>query len=143
MSSNEVKNITPLMIADGDKKIRHVFIRDYVINCMIGIHSHEKEKEQRVRINVDLAVFEGVGPIDDSIQNVICYEKLANGIEDTIRKGHVNLVETLAEKIVIMCLDKKEVNSARVRVEKLDILENAASVGVEIERFNLARHVSR
>ena len=143
MSLNEVRKITPLRIADGGKKIRHVFIRDYILNCMIGIHSHEKAKEQRVRINVDLAVSEAVEPIDDSIQNVICYEKLANGIEHTIRKGHVNLVETLAEKIVIMCLDKKEVNSARVRVEKLDILENAESVGVEIERFNSDSHISK
>ena len=35
-----------------------------------------------------------------------------------------------------MCLKKSEVSSARVRVEKLDIIDCAESVGVEIERFN-------
>jgi len=136
MALNPVNKVTPLRIADADSKVRHVFIRDFLIDCSIGIYSHEKEHEQRVRINVDLAVTEGDKPIDDNIQNVICYEQLAIGIESIIAQGHVNLVETLAEKIAAMCLQEREVLSARVRVEKLDILESAESVGVEIERFN-------
>ena len=42
----------------------------------------------------------------------------------------------MAEDIAAMCLEDPRVRSVRVRVEKLDILENAESVGVEIERFN-------
>jgi len=136
MTMNPVKNVTPLRIADAGSNVRHVFIRDFLVDCSIGIYSHEKEHEQRVRINVDLAVAEGENPIDDNIQNVICYEQLAIGIEAIIAEGHVNLVETLAEKIASMCLQQHEVLSARVRVEKLDILKSAESVGVEIERFN-------
>ncbi|MHA1598894.1 MAG: dihydroneopterin aldolase, partial [Alphaproteobacteria bacterium] len=45
-------------------------------------------------------------------------------------------VETLAEDIAAMCLDDARVRSARVRVEKLDVFVEVASVGVEIERFN-------
>jgi dihydroneopterin aldolase len=33
-----------------------------------------------------------------------------------------------------MCLDDGRVRSVRVRVEKLDVFTDAASVGVEIER---------
>ena len=61
---------------------------------------------------------------------------LADGVADIIGRGHVNLVETLAEDIAAMCLNDRRVLSARVRVEKLDILEHAQSVGVEIERIN-------
>ncbi len=136
MTSKPVKSATPLIIADAGGRIRHVFIRDMMVDCSIGIYSFEKEHEQRVRINVDLAVREGENPIDDNIQNVISYEDLAIGIEAIIAEGHVNLVETLAENIAAMCLQQSEVLSARVRVEKLDILETAESVGVEIERFN-------
>ena len=89
-----------------------------------------------MRINVDLAVKESDLPINDSIYNVICYEKLSDGIKKIVSNGHINLVETLAENIVKMCLRKPEVSSARVRVEKLDIIDCAESVGVEIERFN-------
>ena len=125
-----------LQIADGVRKIRHVFIRDLVIGCSIGIYTHEKEHEQRVRINLDLAVSEGDHLINDDIRNVISYEDMAQGVEAIIAAGHINLVETLAENIAEMCLQDKRVFSARVRVEKLDIIASAESVGVEIERFN-------
>lgn len=125
-----------VQIADGVRKIRHVFIHDMVIDCSIGIYTHEKEHEQRVRINLDLAVGEGDHLINDDIRNVISYEDMAKGVEAIIAAGHINLVETLAENIAEMCLQDKRVFSARVRVEKLDIIASAESVGVEIERFN-------
>jgi len=136
MTQNSIKLFEAPKIADASRSIRHVFIRDLVLACSIGIHGHEKSTDQPVRINLDLAVDESGKPIDDNIKNVICYEQLAKGVGDIIGRGHVNLVETLAEDIAAMCLNDRRVLSARVRVEKLDILEDAISVGVEIERIN-------
>ncbi|MEZ7844763.1 MAG: dihydroneopterin aldolase [Rhodospirillales bacterium] len=134
--TEKIRYQSQVQIADGVRKIRHVFIHDMVIDCSIGIYTHEKEHEQRVRINLDLAVGEGDHLINDDIRNVISYEDMAKGVEAIIAAGHINLVETLAENIAEMCLQDKRVFSARVRVEKLDIIANAESVGVEIERFN-------
>ena len=122
-------------IADGRADVRHVFIRDLVLNCSIGVHAHEKDATQRVRLNLDLAVCERDRALDDNINNVVCYEAMADGVRALILRGHVNLVETLAEDIAAMCLGDGRVHSVRVRVEKLDILPDATSVGVEIERF--------
>lgn len=127
---------SPSRFADGSQKIRHVFIRDMIVDCSIGIYGHEKEHEQRVRINLDLAVVEGEMSINDDIRNVISYEDMAKGIEAIIARGHINLVETLAENIAEMSLKDFRVKVARVRVEKLDIIPSAESVGVEIERYN-------
>ena len=136
MTASHIKLVKPLKIADGKDAIRHVFIRDLTLPCSIGVHRHEKDAEQRVRINLDLAVIESDQPIDDNIKNVICYEQLTKGVEEIVERGHINLVETLAENIAAMCLSDHRVRSVRVRVEKLDVLEQAESVGVEIERFN-------
>jgi len=136
MTASQVKLIHPLRIADGRAAVRHVFVRDLELECSIGVHDHEKEAHQRVRVNLDLAVYEGADPVDDDILNVVCYERLAAGVRDIAAEGHVNLVETFADRIAEMCLGKKNVRSARVRVEKLDILTDATSVGIEIERFN-------
>lgn len=133
MTASSIKLVR---IASAERSLRHVFIRDMILSGSIGIHRHEKAARQRVRINLDLAVDEGDQPIDDDINNVICYERLAEGIGDIVGRGHVNLVETLAENIAVLCLEDPRVRSARVRVEKLDVLEGAESVGVEIERFN-------
>ena len=69
--TEKIRYQSQVQIADGVRKIRHVFIRDMVIDCSIGIYTHEKEHEQRVRINLDLAVGEGDHLINDDIRNVI------------------------------------------------------------------------
>jgi len=122
-------------MADASQRLYHVFIRDLVVPCSIGIYDFEKEAPQPVRLNLDLAVDEAEGPVDDEHRNVVCYEKIANGARELVNAGHINLVETLAEELATMCLSNTRVHSARIRVEKLDIIADAASVGVEIERL--------
>ena len=111
-----------------------VFVRDLVVSCSIGVHAHEHDASQRVRINVDLWAEESPSPVDDDIANVVSYEDIVTGIETLLGKGHINLVETAAEDIAALCLKDRRVVKARVRVEKLDVFDNTASVGVEIER---------
>ncbi|MDX9861372.1 MAG: dihydroneopterin aldolase [Rhodospirillales bacterium] len=134
MTTDRANVVRPLRIADARNAVRHVFIRDMVLPCSIGVHRHERLESQRVRINLDLAVRESDQPLDDSLANVVCYETVANGIRAIVARGHVNLVETLAEDIAALCLEDLRILSARVRVEKLDVFMDAHSVGVEIER---------
>lgn len=126
--------VYPLKIADADRAVRHVFVRDLMIDANIGIHAHEKHGRQRVIVNVDLSVTESDRPVQDKIGEVLCYENVAGEIENIVATGHINLVETLAERIAQMCLQDGRVEVARVRVEKPDALAHARSVGVEIER---------
>jgi dihydroneopterin aldolase len=132
---SQVRVVQPLRIADAGTAIRHVFVRDLVLTCSIGVHGFEKNKPQRVRVNLDLAVREG-SEIGDDLANVVCYEGIVSTIRGLVAEGHVNLVETLAERIAATCLTDSRVRVARVRVEKLDVFADATSVGVEIERFN-------
>jgi 7,8-dihydroneopterin aldolase/epimerase/oxygenase len=104
------------------------------MTAKIGLHQHERLAGQRIRVNLDLTVADS-GPIDDDYDNVVCYGGLVTGLRRVVGAGHVNLAETLAERIADMCLADRRVLSARVRVEKLDVFPEATSVGVEIERF--------
>lgn len=119
---------------NSDAKLYRILVRDVVLKCLIGIHAHELLAPQRVRINVDMAVLEQAGPLSDDIANVVSYEDVIEGIKRMLADGHINLVETLAEKIAALCLADERVSSVRVRVEKLDVYAEAASVGIEIER---------
>jgi len=111
-----------------------ILVRDLMLNARIGLHQHERIAGQRIRVNLDLAVVDS-GPVDDDYDKVVCYGELVTGVRHVVGAGHVNLVETLAERIATMCLSDLRVLSARVRVEKLDVFPEAESVGVEIERF--------
>ena len=136
MASTSAKIAEHPRIADARARIYHIFVRDLVLPCSIGVHPHERAAEQRVRINLDLAVRESDEPLNDDFKRVVNYEKIADRVRRIIARGHVQLVETLAEAIATACLEHERVRSARVRIEKLDILPDADSVGVEIERVN-------
>ena len=124
----------PLRIADAKKRIRHVFVRDLELNANIGVYHREKGQLQPVRINVDLTVEEADGDIGDRLENVVDYGAVVDGIKAILAGGHLNLVETLAERVAAFCLEDPRVRVARVRIEKLKIIAAAQSVGVEIER---------
>jgi len=128
------KSIISHHVASAASGLRHVFVRDLDLMALIGIYDHEKRDAQRIIVNIDLSVTEGEGPKDDDISHVVSYEIVVKKVEAIIAEGHTNLVETLCEKIAASCLRDKRVVAARVRVEKPDIIPNARSVGVEIER---------
>ncbi|MEK9946176.1 MAG: dihydroneopterin aldolase [Alphaproteobacteria bacterium] len=126
--------VHPLRLADAENGVRHVFVRDLMVQAEIGVHRHEKRQRQPVRINIDLTVRETGQPIDDRLENVVDYETLVDGVRALIGAGHINLVETLAEQIAGLALSDNRVVATRVRVEKVQVMKDAESVGVEIER---------
>ncbi len=125
--------LRPIPIANDELSVRRMFIRDLTLDCWIGIHRHERDANQRVRINIDLTVRE-LAPVEDSIANVVDYDDIIAGVEAIVNSGHINLVETLADLIADFCMADPRVTNARIRVEKLDAIAQAASAGVEIER---------
>jgi dihydroneopterin aldolase len=120
--------------AAAGRHLYRILVRDLVLKCSIGIHAYELLAPQRVRVNVEMLVLEQAGPLSDDIANVVSYEDVIEGIKTMLAQGHINLVETLAEKIADLCLSDERVESVRIRVEKLDVYAEAASVGIEIER---------
>jgi dihydroneopterin aldolase len=120
---------------------RKMFIRDLVLNASIGVHAHEHAARQRVRINLDMVIDDqpaanmsraAVGR--DDLARVVDYEAIVNRVRAIVLAGHVQLVETLAERLAEACLADARVVSAVVRVEKLDVFPDAAAAGVEVER---------
>lgn len=121
-------------VATAANRLRHVFIRDLVVPASVGVWNHEKGRVQRIRINVDLGVGEPQVPPPDRLDAVVCYDRVTRAVRAMAAGEHVHLLETLAERIAAVALEDPRVRNVRVRVEKLDVYDDAASVGVEIER---------
>jgi dihydroneopterin aldolase len=111
-----------------------ILVKDLVLLCSIGAYPEERLHRQRVRFNVDLHALWPSGAFDDDLSKVVNYKDITNGIRALVEEGHINLVETLAERIADMCLADRRVVDARVSVEKLDVEPAADGIGVEIER---------
>ncbi len=131
-------------LADAARATRRMFVRDLVLEARIGVYAHEHGRTQRVRVNLDLAVEDdGAAHLSraavgaDDLNRVVDYDTVIDAVRAIIAAGHVQLVETLAERVAEACLHDARVRVARVTVEKLDVYQDAASVGVEIERRNI------
>ena len=111
-----------------------IIVRDLVLPWRIGVRQHEENRQQRVRINLDLLVEEQTDPGADNYQDVICYESIVEKIRQMAADGHVKLSETVAHKVAMMCLTDPRAHQVTVRVEKLEAMHDATSVGVEISR---------
>ena len=109
-----------------------IFIRNLELLARIGIHGHEQGMPQPIRINVELDT--EASPSADRMDEVVDYEAVANSITAIVAAGHINLAETLAQRIAESCLTDARVKAARVRVDKLHALHGAEAAGVEIER---------
>jgi len=113
--------------------LRRIFIKNLELQAEIGIHGHEHGKTQAVRLNIDLWVEDTALP-EDKLDHVVDYGALTKKIRTLVASGHVNLAETLAERIAALCLEDRRVAKTRVMVEKLEALKSAEAAGVEIER---------
>jgi 7,8-dihydroneopterin aldolase/epimerase/oxygenase len=110
-----------------------VFVRDLVLPCSIGIYPREKGLRRRVRVNAEIQVGSRL-PASDDFADVVNYETIVAGIKAITEAGHINLVETLADRIATLCLADHRVSAVRVMVEKLDVWPETESVGVVVER---------
>ena len=118
--------------ADTVVVARRVVVRGLEIGARVGIHAHERDRTQRVRIDIELAV--EVAPIRDRLEDAVSYETVVDTVKALVAAGHINLAETLAERVADACLADPRVASAWVRVEKLAAVHGAAGVGAEVSK---------
>lgn len=109
-----------------------VFVHDFVLDVEIGVYTHEKGVTQRVRFSVDVDLIPAVHALNDDIRQAFDYDTIIKGIKTIIARGHINLVETLAEEVAMLCLAHPRAQSVRVMIEKLD--KEPGAVGIEIVR---------
>ena len=61
---------------------RTVFIKDFIIEEIIGIHEHEKIKKQKIKFNIIVDVDQNTIPNEKDIKSIIDYEKITNKLKN-------------------------------------------------------------
>ncbi len=116
---------------------RKVFVKGLKLDASIGAYEREKLAAQPLRIDLELEVIEPASPAGDRLEDVVCYNRLTEGIKAIIAEGHIKLVETLAERIADLAIAHPMVLAVSVRIEKLKAIAEAEAAGVEIMRTKL------
>ncbi len=110
-----------------------IFIEALTLDASIGVFEHEYNVTQRVRVDLDIDLL----PLSDdhyNMANIVRYDLVVQDIRDLVDAGHIELVETMAEKIAAIVLAYDGVSKVSVRVSKLSAITEADGVGVKIER---------
>lgn len=108
-----------------------IFVRDFVVDCNVGVYAEEQGVTQKVRFTVEAHLDTSVFSVDDEMVEVPSYADIIDTIVALARGGHINLVETFAERIAASCLADHRIVAVRVKLEKL---ERGPLRGVEIIR---------
>ena len=116
---------------------RKVVIKNLILNIFIGIHDFEKKKKQKVRFNIEVETNPNTKPSNKDFSTIIDYETLVNKIKELVKKQHHELLEELAENIFRIIFQNKLVKKANVKLEKLNIIRESESVGVDITKNRL------
>ena len=132
MAEPKLRQVAPSAAPEAAPVLDRVFIHDLVLDIEIGVHHHEKGATQRVRFSVDVAMTPATRALEDDIGHTFDYDTILAGIKAIVARGHINLVETLAEEVARHCLAHPRAASVLVRIEKLD--KEPGAVGVEIVR---------
>ena len=111
---------------------RTVFINDFIIEEIIGIHKHEKIKKQKIKFNIVLEVNQNSVPDENNIKSIVDYEKITIKLENLTKNAKYNFLESLAEDSFKEIFEDKRINSAKIKIEKPEAIKNAKSVGVEV-----------
>ena len=111
---------------------RTVFIKDFIIHEIIGIHDYEKTKKQKIKFNIVIDVDQNTLPDEKDIRSIIDYEKITTKLENLTKNKKYNFLESLAEDTFKEIFEDKRINSVKIKIEKPDAIKNADSVGVEV-----------
>ena len=116
------------------KNTYKILINDLTLDAFIGIHDFEKKKKQKIAISLSLDVNDNISGIEHKIENFVSYEHIVADIKSILKSGHVDLLETLGEKIVDLCFLDERVMTIKLKLEKLEVFKETRSVGIEIFR---------
>ncbi len=111
---------------------RSVFIKDFIIEEIIGIHEHEKIKKQKIKFNIVMEVNPNTIPDEHNIKSIVDYEKITQKLENLVKTKKYNFLESLAEDSFKEIFEDKRINSVKIKIEKPEAIKNAESVGVEV-----------
>jgi len=126
--------IIKLKLKEKYKYKRKVFIKNLILNIFIGIHNFEKRKKQRVRFNIEIVTNPYIKPSNKDLSTILNYEDLVNEIKMLVKTQHHELIEDLAENMFEIIFQNKLVKKISIKIEKLDIIKNSESVGIEFSK---------
>ena len=131
MKTNNVITVFEKKISNDT--VKKIVIKDLILKKIFGFYPNEKTKPQRLKFNIKLELVKNLKFNDQDLQTILDYDEIINIINNILDKK-INFLETLADQIIEEILQNSKITAIELKIEKLDILKNAVSAGIEINK---------
>ena len=113
---------------------KKIIVKDLILLLSVGIHRIEKLKRQKVKFNIEITTDPN---LKSDIKSIVNYESVINDIKKLTKKSHFELLESLSESIFDRIFRNKKIKKIKLKIEKLDIIKETKSVGIEIVKTRI------
>ena len=105
-----------------------ILVEKLTLQARIGIFPEERTTPQPLCISLCVSL-----QTSPSIERraFVCYKQLVEEVTALVLRGHIALLEDLAELIATLCFAHPQALSVWLRLEKPDAVAAAESVGIE------------
>ena len=109
---------------------QRVLVRGLRLDACIGIHDHERGRAQGLAVDVEIDLS---ARRVESLSDTVNYEAVVEAARALVAEGHIDLVETFAERLAQACLAHEGARRVRVLILKPGALApDADAAGVEL-----------
>ena len=132
------KNNFKVVKIDKNKSLfnyeKKILIKELTLDLKLGYYDFEKEKPQKVKFSLEIDYEDKKPTNDNDIKSIVNYGKLVKLIKKLTKNRHYNFLETLAEDVFDVLFKDKRIGKITLQIEKLEILKNCSSVGIQISK---------
>ena len=113
---------------------KKILINDLILDLKLGYYDFERDKSQKVKFSLEI-YYEDKKPTNDKdIKSIVNYGQVVKLISKLTKNKHYNFLETLAEDVFDVLFKDKRIGKIMLKIEKLEILKNCSSVGIQITK---------
>ena len=132
------KNNLKIVKIDKNKTLfnyeKKILINELILDLKLGYYDSEKEKSQKVKFGLEIDYEDKKPSSDKDIKSIVNYGTIVKLITKLVKKKHYNFLETLAEAVFDEIFKDKRIAKIMLKIEKLEILKECSSVGIQITK---------
>ena len=132
------KNNLNIIKIDKNKSLfnyeKKILIKELILNLKLGYYDFEKEKPQKVKFSLEIDYEDKKPTNDKDIKSIVNYGLVVKLIKKLTKNKHYNFLETLAEDVFDVLFKDKRIGKIKLQIEKLQILKDCTSVGIQITK---------
>ncbi|MCI4677594.1 dihydroneopterin aldolase [Rhodoblastus acidophilus] len=114
----------------------HIVVRldEVCVNVSCGLHPWERHPERPTRLMISVRLYAPLTARCAADQPIIDYDLVRDRIRALENEGHIDLVESVADRIVDSCFHDERVVACRLSIRKPDIYNETRGAGIDLFR---------